>query len=128
MSALPEQDKAEWVADLRSGEFRPGLRRLCQIEAGRATYCPLGVYAERLYRRGKLTKHGPYSTSNALPPFYRYGAGTGSSGVLPREMHVDTFRFPFTTRDAIRGPDVTWLNDVARLTHAQMADMIEHFL
>lgn len=49
--------KAKWIADLRSGEFQQGQRRLAKIQPdGSIRHCCLGVLAEQCAAAGAVSR------------------------------------------------------------------------
>lgn len=98
--------KAEWVAALRSGNYRQGNHQLYRIDD--QSFCCLGVLCEvaKLERRGDTYYHTTSQSDQFLPESFREKAKI--SNIAMRKL--------------------TRLNDKERMTFPQIADYIEENL
>lgn len=140
--------KAEWVAALRSGEYRQTKRQLRYGD----NFCCLGVLCDLRAKKGKgkwLNTSGPhYGGNGGLPFAYDPGddgvannaclpmavwkeAGLRSCGGLiePYEIEQIELKYGLHTDRVNRGlsADLTYLNDHGLSFH-QIADVIEKYL
>jgi len=118
---MNQEIKAEWVAALRSGEFKQSSFRLHKVSAlGEHTYCVMGVLAEIALRHGVVkttTKSFPMDDGSytvAYDDFYVY---------LP--AHVLEWAELVTS---IRGIQLSALNDDLELPFSVLADLIAKHL
>jgi hypothetical protein len=110
--------KAEWVAALRSGEYKQGRSYLGQRLDDEMYYCCLGVLCEVTKERlgiqaEEVSEVVHYQSRNAYPP-YRV---MDFAGLIGLNVLINGEEHSFAD-----------LNDHARLTFDQIADLIEYFL
>ena len=122
MTKLVPEIKAEWIAALRSGEYK---QRSGGLRHG-DTYCCLGVLCEIAVKHGIISTKKASSLSNiylydgsvGAPPQSLVQWAFGTESYIPRDkyvVHTDTFG----SRNLI------FYNDVAGYTFNQIADLIE---
>lgn len=115
----PTLTMREWVAALRSGEWRQGQSRLCTIaEDGSKSYCCLGV---ALALQGRLHKHGSDLADPDLT-YYAFPAKPFLSERIKYDQFYDIAVFP--TKGNKFG-NVSSMND-AGMSFNQIADALEH--
>lgn len=126
LTALAERiDVGRWVTALRSGEYVQGTGTLHTILKTWDEYCCLGVLCELEGVHSNILHAQPgdsvtYEGYDAcLPPSL-----TGDSGVT---QDVD---LPFTRieREGVRKASLVNLNDVDRISFAEIADIVEYFV
>lgn len=110
---LSQKLKDEWIAALRSGEYKQGRARLCDRKGG--TYCCLGVLAEVI---GELQPNG----------FHIYGSDTYLR--KPESTDCKDGMFVTHTYEYIHVPGpaqekLASLNDEKGSSFADIADYIE---
>lgn len=141
------EDKNEWIAALRSGDYIQGRELLMKTDEGVTTSCCLGVFCDLQAKKGLLKKtplikhdeftvfsfgrttaYGDFSTIE-LPIFLARRLDTDYSPIVPvsalspkhQEMHSQHV-FPVTNPDSITLP---YLNDTLELSFSQIADVLE---
>jgi len=124
--------KAEWVAALRSGDYKQGksyLHRAIAAPAGE-TYCCLGVLSELAYRKGVVDRRlGPDGTlfvygeesTGLLPPEVATWAGLDDNS-WPSTVMLNGYVSPRNENHSLVG-----LNDDGR-PFSEIADIIEEYL
>lgn len=128
--STPAQVRAAWIEDLRSGNFAQTTGRLYR-PAGASSppgYCCLGVLCERAVAAGLVTRHnggyvfvdGFHQSDLVLPRSVREWAGLRESdGALVQPIdYYDDDRL-------LSAVSLAELNDGARYSFAQIADVIE---
>lgn len=120
--------KAQWLEDLRSGNFRKGrgvLHRVRDASDGTKIheFCCLGVLCEQAVAAGVVERHGSPDNGGA----YSYGADSDAT-YLPREVRewagIDTHS-PVVMTGEYRGDHVATLNDDHYDDFGPIADAIE---
>ena len=134
--------KAQWIADLRSGEFAQGSAYLESVQADGAHYfCCLGVLCRQAVRAGVIPE--PELRANA----YRYldvvhddaGRPTGEQAFnqcssLPvavsewAGLGPDAGDIPLNPEQDISGTAAIEANDFQHLTFDQIADLVEQYV
>lgn len=113
--------KAQWLIDLRSGEYKQGYGELKAVKAGEAFHCCLGVLCEQAAKAGIVIEEdgafrapgkGEYLHDSALlPPAVSTWSGVSRCGEL--ETAVDYHL------------ELTDLNDSKMYTFEDIANIIE---
>lgn len=129
--------KAQWVAALRSGEYRQGKSVLHSADTGQ--YCCLGVLCDLAVKAGAIVPGRHEYNSDADADIEVYGVDghrQGRGGVtLPDEvvawagLEDDSPNIYMVEEDGEEYPqDLTELNDDHEYTFVQLADLIEEQL
>lgn len=114
--------KAQWIAALRSGQYKQGTSRLRRIIRGEDRYCCLGILCELAVQAGAIT---PPTRSNG-EALYRYGE---DSACLPNAVSRWSGLNGFSGLYIINGSQSSLVeNNDKGMTFDQIADTIErHF-
>lgn len=102
----------QWVNDLRSGLFEQGVGFLCSNNR----YCCLGVLCERVVPKEKVAQldgNKKYDGRSLAAPHYVLD----DLGICYKSIGGE---------GAVTADKLVWYNDNAKLTFAQIADIIEH--
>jgi len=137
MVSMDPDIKAEWVADLRSGEYAQGMGYLCKTDEG---FCCLGVLSEQAVRKGAATKQVGvdlakyFANDNSMGEVSSLGKGIATwAGVTyideGKEVVTAYGKLPFKLRPGIDGygGGFTYLDDLndSGMPFSQIADLIE---
>ena len=115
--------KKKWVAALKSGEYEQGFDALCTTNAQNDSFCPLGVLCElHAQETGEAWEPGRSHRPHRL----RY---YGAASALPHTV-CDWADLPSNPGLIYNGfvYTVSTLNDEARLSFRQLADIIQRQL
>lgn len=116
---MNQEIKKEWVAALRSGEYKQGRGYLCDY----GLYCCLGVLCDIVHKKGGVEKHG-------VSDIIEYGESC-ESGVLPSEVIAFcdiSMADPCVSYDSdIKNTGLAFINDQGA-NFNEIADIIEEQL
>lgn len=105
---LTAAQKGQWLTDLRSGEFKQGISRLCTVYPdGNECYCCLGVLAHRQAIHCELEE---VDGDVKRKVYYFKDDESGYAGITPNSLYWDAY--------------VVALND-AGAPFSEIADWIE---
>jgi hypothetical protein len=110
---MKAEEKAEWVAALRSGEYPQGQNRLRNVDD---TFCCLGVKADLEVKKGNGRWESFIDPNGFNKWFYFSTTGASFCGGLPSEM--------IGGNNETEG-DLIELNDDREESFAEIADWIE---
>ena len=124
MSMNPEI-KQQWVAALRSGEYRQGKHVLHNVDEN--TYCCLGVLCDLAVKAGVIQLGAVDYNSEVDGDVQAYG-GAGDKTTLPLSVQewacLDDFN-PDVIDNEGDESSLAGLNDEKNYTFEQLADLIE---
>lgn len=83
---MDEEIKAEWVAALRSGEYKQGAGQLAYVSPnGNASYCCLGVLCDLLAQQGRISQRTRIHDEGGGSVYFKsHGEEDEDTGVLPK--------------------------------------------
>lgn len=124
MLNMPVDIAEDWVAALRSGEYKQGRARLQNVDN---EFCCLGVLVDRLIKTGRLPgrwsadNHGRPVVAVSPPGDFAYRISTALDGV------AQDYGFDPSGKDDVAGSQGFFmcLNDTEKKTFAEIADVIE---
>lgn len=135
--------KALWIEALRSGEYKQGRGCLKADYSGKAQYCCLGVLTELAVKAGVIEEgttdfDGEYCYSDVTPDGYKrteqfglplrvqeWSGVDNTSGRLADPIDFTKPGCSCGCEGAMLAPSLICLNDTAKYTFAQIADVIE---
>lgn len=135
---MDQEKKAQWVAALRSGDYKQGHGLLHTITDGEHQYCCLGVLCDLAEKSGLTLRRGDNLDRGLAQPYTRYViAYNGNDDFLPQavmEWAGVTSPNPPTCEPSDVGTPgnslpatLSWLNDQGK-SFSEIADIIERDL
>lgn len=127
---MDQERKAQWVAALRSGEYKQGAGRLHRVINGEELFCCLGVACDLAWRDGAVDREP--STGGVYMAFRYEGMDCYPPVEVRERFDTDEVRINVFEYEDSAGNQyaerLDELNDEVGLTFSQIADLIERWM